>query len=126
MNRAKIEWRGPPGVSIEPSRRMRAAGFKWEHEIQVALPPSYGKTENAYPVLWVTDGSYWFETAVNIANVFAQKHLPEAIVVGVGAPPEAADEYNMRRIYDFTPNEGWGFEGFGSALFLQELGATQH
>src|SRR4029077_4043685 len=55
---------GPPGVFIEPSRRMRAEGFKWDHEIRIALPHSYHETNKAYPVLWVTDGSYWFNTAV--------------------------------------------------------------
>ena len=68
---------------------MRAEGFSWEHEIQIALPQSYSQTGESYPVLWVTDGSYWFETAVGIVNVYGKKYFPEMIVVAVGAPPEA-------------------------------------
>src|SRR5688500_17435917 len=55
------------GVTIEPSRRMRAKDYPWEHEIQVALPPSYSKTDEPFPVLWVTDGSLLFQLATALA-----------------------------------------------------------
>jgi predicted alpha/beta superfamily hydrolase len=115
---------GFPDVAIEPSVRMRAEGFKWDHEIQVALPPSYGKTDKRYPVLWVTDGSYIFESAVAVVNAWERKYLPEMIVVGIGAPPEAHKEVQMRRTYDFTPGAVLGFDGFGKALFERELKAA--
>jgi len=112
---ATTPWRGPPGVKIEPSRRMRAEGYEWDHEIQIALPASYAKTSNAYPVLWVTDGAYWFEPAVNIVDFTDAEHLPEMIVIAVGAPPEAANETHTRRNFDFSPKSiGWEFSGFGS------------
>lgn len=113
-------WRGPPGVLIEPTRRMRGEGFDWDHEIQIALPVSYTQANKTYPVLRVTDGSYYFETAVSIVNVYSQKQVPEMIVVGIGIPPEASGEYHIRPIYEFTPNDGWGFRGFGSQLFERE------
>lgn len=101
---------------------MRAEGFKWDHEIQIALPRSYYKTEGAYPVLWVTDGSYWFETAVEIVNVYAQKHVSEMIIVAVGVPSDALKEFQSRRRYDFSPTpEEWAFEGFGGELLKGQL-----
>jgi predicted alpha/beta superfamily hydrolase len=103
---------------------MRAPGFKWDHEIQVALPPSYSKSSHGYPVLWVTDGSELFETAVRAANVYSRKYVPEMIVVAVGAPTEAFSEYQMRRTYDFVPNLARGFEGFGSNLVRQQIEAN--
>lgn len=66
---------------------MRAEGFDWDHEIQIALPASYYQSKKAYPVLWITDGLYTFETAVSIANAWDKYDLPEMIVVGVGARP---------------------------------------
>jgi predicted alpha/beta superfamily hydrolase len=99
------------GVSIEQSRRMRAKEFAWDHEIQIALPSSYHRSNKAYPVLWVTDGSLQFQAAIEAVNVTEKGHLPEMIVVGIGAPPEALAETWVRRDYDFTPTTAdQGFE----------------
>jgi len=108
--------RGLPGVVIEPSRLMRAKGYPWAHEIRIALPRSYGEKDRRFPVLWVMDGNYWFETAVRIANTYGFKYLPQMIVVGVGVPPDAESEYQMRRTFDFNPNNVVGFEGYGGDL----------
>lgn len=102
------------GVTIEPSRRMRAKDYPWEHEIQIALPASYGKTDQPFPVLWVTDGSLLFQLATALATACARQHMPEMIVIGIGSPPNATDETQMRRNYDFSPTETAGFTGFGS------------
>jgi predicted alpha/beta superfamily hydrolase len=110
-------------VTIEPSRRIRAKGFNWDHEIQIALPPSYFKNNKAYPVLWVMDGGWWFEDAVTIVNVLGKKYLPEMIVIGVGSPREVSDEESeKRRLYDFTPtSNGPQFDGFGSELARRDI-----
>jgi predicted alpha/beta superfamily hydrolase len=103
------------GVTIEPSRRMRAKDYPWEHEIQIALPPSYGKTDQRFPVLWVTDGSMLFQLTTALVTACAPQYLPEMIVVGIGSPPEAMSETQMRRNFDFSPTAAWGYNGFGSA-----------
>ncbi|WP_198683172.1 alpha/beta hydrolase [Peristeroidobacter agariperforans] len=103
------------GASIEPSRRLRAKDYPWEHEIQIALPPSYAKTDRSFPVLWVTDGSLLFQLASALVTACAPKHMPEMIVVGIGAPPEALEETQARRNFDFSPVEKAGYTGFGSA-----------
>jgi predicted alpha/beta superfamily hydrolase len=102
------------GVTIEPSRRMRAKDYPWEHEIQIALPPSYAKTDEPFPVLWVTDGNLLFQLATALAAGCAREHMPEIIVVGIGSPPDAIKQTQMRRNYDFSPTETAGFSGFGS------------
>src|SRR5687768_3457130 len=54
------------GYFVQPPRLMRGDGLPWDHEIQVALPPSYFKEPGkSYPVLWVTDGSFRFDWAIN-------------------------------------------------------------
>jgi predicted alpha/beta superfamily hydrolase len=112
------------GLAIQPRRRMRAEGFPWEHEIQIALPASYATTNKAYPVLWVTDGAGQFEVAVRIANQDVHKYVPEMIIVGIGEVPEWSNEGTMRRVYDFSPNDIWKFDGFGSELVSKESDAA--
>jgi predicted alpha/beta superfamily hydrolase len=103
------------GVTIEAPRRMRAEGYPWEHEIQIALPASYSKTDAPYPVLWVTDGSMMFQLAAALVASCANHTIPEMIVIGIGAPPDAIAETQRRRTFDFSPSETPGFTGFGSA-----------
>jgi predicted alpha/beta superfamily hydrolase len=102
------------GASIEPSRRMRAKDYPWEHEIQIALPPSYGTTDQRFPVLWVTDGSMLFQLATALVTSCARQGMPEMIVVGIGVPAEALEETQMRRNFDFSPTPTPGYSGFGS------------
>lgn len=104
------------GVALEPSRRMQAEGFAWDHEIQVALPPSYPLTDKTYPVLWVLDGLLRFESAVEIVNS-GRPAIPEMIVVGVGGPRESLKDFQPRRIYDFIPP--------GVALYHGELATRE-
>lgn len=106
--------RVPAKFTVEPSRRMQAKGLEWQHEIRIALPVSYAKTQQVYPVLWVTDGSFLFEHAVAALSIMGQDRVPEMVVVGVGAPPESSSDLAARRVYEFTPEGQWGFEGFGS------------
>jgi len=93
---------GDSGALIEPSRRMRFRDSPWDYEIRIALPPSYNQTKNSYPVLWVIDGSYNFEAAVDQVTTSAKDHVPDMIVVSVGTPPEARNEFMRRRAYDFS------------------------
>jgi predicted alpha/beta superfamily hydrolase len=100
---------GHLGASFEPRRLMRPQGGKWDYEIQIALPASYHNTIASYPVLWVTDGSFWFNAAVDIVNNYEWGNgVPEMIVIGIGLPPEAdlgaqIRDTEMRRIHDFSP-----------------------
>jgi predicted alpha/beta superfamily hydrolase len=92
-----------------------------DHEIRVALPASYGKTRQPYPVLWVTDGSMYFEIAVKAANYDLKWHVPEMIVVAVGAPAEALKDFGYRRSYEFSSSTVRGFTGFGGDLLDAQL-----
>lgn len=113
------------GLTVEPSRRMRAKDYPWEHEVQVALPPTYGKTDRRYPVLWVMDGHFFFNMAAGLVASCANKQWPEMIVVAIGAPPEALNEAQMRRNFDFTPNEIPGYSGFGSKIHNEKSAAIE-
>ena len=107
---------------------MRAEGYPWEHDIQIALPPSYGKTDTRFPVLWVTDGEFFFASVAEAVTSCRGKHLPEMIVVAIGAPPEtgrANGEIQSRRTFDFGPNTIMGYQGFGSAAHNERSEASE-
>lgn len=111
---------GPVGrstMSIEPAIAMRCAAIDWDHEIQVALPRSYGsEPDRAYPVLWLVDGPQLLHLAVGIANALGYGGLaPEMIIVAVGCPGEAGvAEWSRRRIIDLMPpGESHHYDGVG-------------
>ncbi len=111
----------PFTMSIEPSRRVRAAAFDWDYEVQVALPASYGLSpDTTYPVLWVTDGPGLFHLTVGMVTTLALAKLaPEIIIVGVGSPSEdGLMEHARRRAIDFAPpGKQYFFDGPGGDLY---------
>lgn len=125
------DWQRPGArctMSIEPAVTMRAPAFDWDHEIQVALPASYGAApDKHYPVLWLTDGPFLLPLAVGLLNTLVLGGLaPEMIVVGVGCPSEAgAAEFGRRRATDFTPpGPNMLFDGPGGDYF-RRLGVPE-
>jgi predicted alpha/beta superfamily hydrolase len=84
---------------------MRAAGFEWDHEIRVALPFSYPRTERIYPTLWITDNQ--LETALDVLAGL------ELILVSVGGGQISPSEFQRRRTFDFSPREDYLWEGPG-------------
>jgi uncharacterized protein len=113
-------------VKIEPTQRIRAKGLDWDQEIRVALPASYGTTKQSYPVLWVTDGTAYFELAVKTVNYDLRQRLPEMIIVAVGAPAsEGQSGFGDHRGYEFLPSATSGFIGFGSDLLEPQLNAAR-
>ncbi len=117
------------GATIEPSRRMRAEGYPWEHYIRIALPPSYHRDAGRhFPVLWVTDGQFFFSLLAELVTSCAGKSLPEMIVVAIGATPEAdqaKNEIQSQRSFDFGPNTISGYTGFGSAVHNERSEAAE-
>lgn len=110
--------RGRHTMRTEPVRIRRAEGFAWEHAVQVALPASYDNHQ-PYPVLWVLDGSAYFHSAVELVNSLSvEAWVPEMVVVGIGAPDEAAlPEVGTRRMHEFTPSaDPWHSGPGGDAM----------
>ena len=112
---------------LEPSRIMRAQGFDYDHEIQVALPPSYDTDPDAtYPVLWLTDGREYLSATATLVRQYAMARLiPELIVVSVGPPSDLNDvvEIQRRRTFDFSPKEDVLYDGLGGQKMRQMMAA---
>ena len=105
----------PSRGTVEPAILERAAGWEWDHEVRVYLPPSYKLTDKVYPTLWVMDNNLEIAQAALMGDFIGMR--VEMIVVAVGAPAEVSGaEFQRRRQYDFLPEKSL----MGPSLPLQE------
>jgi predicted alpha/beta superfamily hydrolase len=71
-----------------------------ERTIYVSLPASYGRSTEAYPVLYLTDAQWQFEQVRSASNLLARNGLtPEVIIVGVTNPDRTSDLYATRAVF---------------------------
>ena len=95
----------PYAMSWEEPIAVRAEGYDYDHEVLVALPPSYHVSpERSYPVLWSMDGAMAFSMTAGIVNLYTLgARIPEIIVVGVGHPSEEGMAGLGKRTFDLFP-----------------------
>jgi predicted alpha/beta superfamily hydrolase len=71
-----------------------------QYILHIYLPDSYNKTNKKYPVIYVTDGQWFF---ISILAAYKNQHfdgfVPDLIIVGI----TWTDNYESRRLRDFTP-----------------------
>ena len=114
----------PYAMSWEDPAMVRADGFDHDHEVLIALPPSYHVSpERHYPVLWSMDGAMTFPLTAGVANLLmVGERLPEIIVVGVGHRSEGGRLGLAMRTFDlFPPGTVWSDEGLAKD-FMKEMG----
>lgn len=101
----------PPPVSISNSElwELSSSAIGQDYKILVALPDSYAKTTNHYPVVYVLDGNIVFGITSDTARLLAPDELPEVIVVGIGYPVDNGLATMGFRTRDLTPTkvDGW-------------------
>ena len=92
------------------------------YQLNIQVPASFrAHPEKKYPVVFVTDGYWCFETARGACGALIYgKHLPEVIVVGLGYAGENL-EYGRLREDDLNPMGDVGQEGGHAQNFLQLL-----
>ena len=92
---------------LERPRKMQADGFEWDHEIRVALPRSYSRTETRYPVLWILDNTLEVGLLAAERMAFHTRLVPEMIVVSIGCDLTEItwEEFLARRTFEFSPAE---------------------
>lgn len=72
--------------------------------LSIALPSSYERSDESYPVVYALDANSWFGTYADVARVGAAVgELPETIVVGIGYPAASSGVVRALRARDFTP-----------------------
>ncbi|MDF2922764.1 MAG: esterase [Paenibacillaceae bacterium] len=92
-----------------------------DKEITVYIPPSCGAWNITFPLLFVQDGEYLFETHTELLEqMFANGSLPEMIIAGV-KPRNRLDEYTpwpAKALADIHPD--FGGQGEAYIRFLAE------
>jgi predicted alpha/beta superfamily hydrolase len=83
-----------------------------EYVLYINLPENYAKTNKKYPVLYVTDGQWFFASMyVGYGGQHYDGFLPDLITVGITWP----DNYDASRKRDFTPDPVEGIPNSGNA-----------
>ena len=73
-----------------------------EYHLSVALPDGYGKSTQAYPVIYVLDGDLFFGMAAGLTPLNSWfSAAPEAIIVGIGYGMASYDQWVQLRERDF-------------------------
>ena len=114
----------PYAMSWEEPAYIRAEGYDYDHEILVALPPSYHVSpDRSYPVVWSMDGAMAFAATAGIANLYiVGRRIPEIIVVGVGHRSEHGALGLANRTFDlFPPDSVWADPGLGTE-YMKAMG----
>ncbi|RSC93185.1 alpha/beta hydrolase-fold protein [Tenacibaculum singaporense] len=71
-------------VTIGTNYTLKSTILNQDREIQVYLPDSYTTSKEAYPVLYILDGQWFFANGVAIQkSLRVPKAIPEMIVVGI-------------------------------------------
>jgi hypothetical protein len=71
---------------------MRSQALGTDRKFNVYLPRTFDKTSRKYPVVFVTDGEYYFQRAVTaVRQLSAASHIPECIVVAIETPDRRQD-----------------------------------
>ncbi|MBI3130625.1 MAG: alpha/beta hydrolase [Acidobacteria bacterium] len=79
--------------------RLRAENLQEDRDILISVPAAYGRTQQALPVLYVTDGDQHFLQLRGTLDFLARNGLaPEVILVGIS---------NTHRTRDLTPTKGF-------------------
>ena len=86
-----------PGTEV---RVLHAANIDQAYKLFIALPVGYDKTEDRYPVLYVTDANLFFGN-----TPLLRLPVPPMIVVGIGYPTDNRAEIARLRARDFLPTQ---------------------
>lgn len=83
--------------------RMESSGR--DYDLYISLPASYGKSNQSYPVVFVTDAPYAFPVVRNIGSFVSRNggNLSEFILVGLGYAKGETPVQSRNR--DYTPTD---------------------
>ena len=101
---AELHYRGAVTLERTEQFTLTAQTIDQVFRIDVALPPSYGQTDQHYPVVYMMDSNMLFSGVVNGAR-FLQlgQEVPEVIIIGIGYDVESLVETLGIRNRDLVP-----------------------
>jgi predicted alpha/beta superfamily hydrolase len=114
----------PPITRTQPAFRSRSPETGTSYAIYLDVPDAQ-KNPEAWPVIFVMDGDYFFDPAAEAARELAAAgHIPPALVVGVGYGVGFGQAGNHRS-RDYTPTfSALDKQSGGAAVFLKYLTDT--
>jgi len=101
---AELQYRG--AVTLEDTEQFTLAAQDIDQvfRIDVALPASYGQTDQHYPVVYMMDSNLLFPGVVNGASgLQLGREVPEIIIIGIGYDVEILLETLGLRNRDLVP-----------------------
>ena len=106
--------KGPAVILDSRTDVLHSAVVGDDYQLDVWLPESYAESSQRYPVLYVLDspGSFGLVVPIVATHVW-EELLPEMIVVGIGKPMQALDEWWPVRSRDYSPKPLPGEVGSG-------------
>jgi len=106
----------PTTLTVGERLTLRSEALGEERAVLVSTPASYGRGEERYPVIYLTDGEGQFLHTVATAAFLARNgRMPEAIVVGIT---------NTDRTRDLTPTRASLTTGDGRRLDFPTAGGA--
>lgn len=114
---------GSPAVILETRTHLVPSTVTGEYyELAVWLPPGYATTADRYPVVYILDSPYAFGLAwAAVCFRIWEGLLPEVIVVGVGAPVQNLDDWDLIRLRDYCPRPLANHQGSGRAAEFHQV-----
>ena len=89
-----------------------------DYRLMVALPDSYGTSEQTYPVLYLLDPAMSFLSVTEFVRWLGHwGELPELIVVGIGYPSDDIDDVFSLRDYDYIRHQDEFIEVISQEIF---------
>lgn len=99
----------PVAIPNTHIHRLQSSSTDNDYQISVALPASYGESDQQYPVLYMLDGNWLFSMALSIVRMMyftpQVSDIPEIIIVGIGYNTESLADQMAFRSRDYTPTE---------------------
>ena len=105
VRRGRVSGAGIVGT-VKYHRSLKGEGLKYDHDLIVWLPPSYGTNlERRYPVLYMHDGQNVFDPSTSFIgydwradevadSLIRAKAIEEIIIVGISNTPDRIAEYS--------------------------------
>jgi hypothetical protein len=82
----------PPDWGTTFQGKIHSASLGQDRTVNLFLPASFDKTTRKYPIIFLTDGEYYFERAVTAARQLSSAgHVPESIVAAIETPERRQD-----------------------------------
>lgn len=108
---AELQYQGPVTLEGTEQFTLTAQAIDQVFRIDVALPSSYGQTDQNYPVVYMMDSNLMFTGVMNGAwGLQFGQEVPEVIIIGIGYAVENLLEVITLRNRDLLPTNDPEFE----------------